>query len=73
MDRERLLEHLAKAEHAAAQGERHLEHQRGVIEKLREGGHDTCRAQEILRTFEESQELHLADVARIRKELAQAK
>ena len=72
MDRKMLLEHLAIAERNVAQGERQLEHQRGLIEELRRDGHDTHKAEELLLTFEESQALHIADLDRIRAELAQS-
>lgn len=67
-----LFDRLAKAERSVAQGERHLEQQRGVIAHLRRDGHDTKKAEELLRTFEESQMLQVADLARIRSELARA-
>lgn len=68
-----IMDHLVKAEHAVSQGERHLEHQRGIIERLKEGGHDTREAEKILRTFEDAQALHRADLERIREELRRAK
>jgi len=70
MDRDSLLQHLAGAERRAADGERHLERQRRILEELHQDRHDTRRAEDLLRTFEESQAMHRADLARIREELA---
>ncbi len=72
MDRDMLLRHLAGAERRAANGARHLELQRRLLQGLRRDRHDTHRATELLRTFEESQAMDLTDLARIRAQLAQS-
>lgn len=67
-----LLDHLKQAERHVARGEHVLEHQRGVIEELRRDGHDERMieaAERLLRSFEEVQSMHRADVARLREEL----
>jgi hypothetical protein len=73
MDRAILIEHLALAERHAAEGERILEHQRAIIDDLRHRAHSagmTEEAERLLLQFEEAQSLHLADAARLRKELS---
>lgn len=72
MNREMLIEHLTQAERHVAQGERILEHQRGVIEHIRTALYDSrmlALAESLLHTFEELQELHVADAARLRRDL----
>ena len=71
MTRDMILRHLADAERRAANGQLHLERQRRILNELRRDRHDTHRAEELLRTFEESQAMHLADLARIRAELGE--
>ena len=73
MDREILIEHLTMAERHVADGERVLRHQRGVIRELRRDRHGESlinAAERLLRSFEEMQNMHIADLARLRKELA---
>ena len=73
MDRELLLEHLRQAERHVAEGERVLAHQRCVIEHLRRDRHSESMidaAESLLRSFEELQSMHLADVVRLSRELA---
>lgn len=68
-----LVEHLTMAERHVAHGERILENQQRVIEELRRDRHSDAlivAAERLLRSFEEVQSMHLADVARLRKELA---
>lgn len=68
-----LLEHLTQAERHVTEGERVLKHQRSVIEDLRRSGHNELfidAAERLLRSFEEVQSMHLADVDRLRRELA---
>lgn len=67
-----LLEHLKQAERHAAEGVRVLEHQRSIIDHLRRDGHSEPMieaAERLLRSFEEVQRMHIADVARLREEL----
>ena len=73
MDRQILIEHLTMAERHVADGQRVLEHQRGVIEELRRDRHGESlldEAESLLRSFEEMQSMHVADVVRLRRELA---
>lgn len=74
MDRAMLLRHLEQAEQHMADGQRRLEHQRGVIEQLRRDGHDARvhDAEELLRAFEQVQRMSAAEVARIRQEIERA-
>lgn len=68
-----LLEHLKQAERHAAAGERVLKHQLSVIEHLRRDHHSGAvieEAEKLLRSFEEVQSMHLADIDRLRAQLA---
>lgn len=72
VDRERLHEHLKLTERHLADGRRRLEHQRGVIERLRRDGHEyrALQGEKLLRTFEQLQSMNVSELARIREELA---
>lgn len=73
MDRETLIEHLTQAERHVADGERVLKHQRCIIEDLRrdpDGNPLIEAAESLLCSFEEMQNMHIADVTRLRKDLA---
>lgn len=72
MERARLLEHLAHAEGHALMGERDIARQRAVIAQLQRDGHDTSAARKLLATFESVQAMHLADLERLRRAIAQA-
>lgn len=63
--------HLALLEEQVAQGERHIERQRDLVELLSRGGYDTADARALLQEFEESQAMHLADRDRLRAELGE--
>jgi hypothetical protein len=60
---------LAEAENWAAQGRAHVAHQREVVDILERDGHDTTQAKELLKTLQETQDLHEASVERLTKEL----
>lgn len=64
-------EHLWQAREHVALGEQHVETSVVLVEKLERDGHDTTTALLLLRTFEETQDIHVADVARLEKELAE--
>lgn len=64
-----LRQHLAQAEQHVALGERHVRHQREIVAKLEQDGHDAEEALKLLAQFEELQALHIADRDRLRKEL----
>lgn len=73
MDRDMILDHLRQAERHVAGGERVLEHQRAVIDHLRRAGQEDSMigaAESLLRSFEEVQSMHFADLERLRGELA---
>ena len=69
MDRNTLELHLRQARAHVAQGEKHIARQRAVVASLEAGGHDSEAARELLATFEDSQVMHVADVARLENEL----
>ena len=71
MDRATIEAHLALAEKHLAQSERHVARQRELIAELHEDGHDTHAARELLKTFEEFHQLHVAERNRLQHELAQ--
>lgn len=71
MDRKIVEEHLQQARDHVALGREHLERQRVLVQRLTHDGHDGTEALKLLRTFEKTQEMHLADVARLEKELAE--
>ncbi|HJS89636.1 MAG TPA: hypothetical protein VJ738_06675 [Steroidobacteraceae bacterium] len=72
VDRDRLHEHLQRAERHLADGQRRLEHQRGLVDRLRRDGHEyrALQGEKLLRTFEQLQSMNLAELTRIREELA---
>lgn len=63
-------EHLQLAQSHVAQGVEILRRQRKVIADLERNGRDPTEAERLLTTFEETQNLHIADVERLEKELA---
>jgi len=63
-----LLEHLAMAERHIAEGTR----QKLLILELKKDGHDTSKSLALLHQFEEIQESHLTDRARLVAELGQS-
>lgn len=76
MDRDMLVEHLRQAERHVTSGERILKHQRCVVEHLRRDRHSEPlidAAERLLRSFEEVQSMHVADMTRLRGELATPK
>jgi hypothetical protein len=70
MDREFLADRLALAERHVAEGEHHLARQRALIASMPEHGGQRVMATDLLRTFESTQALHIADRDRIREELS---
>ena len=65
-------QHLAQAESAAASGRAHIGRQELIIAVLTAGGHGTAIAEELLKTFRETQALHEEDRDRLRRELGLA-
>ena len=60
MDRNTELAHLAIAEKAGAQGERHIQRQEERVAELDRDGHDTKRALSTLAVFRKMQAEHVA-------------
>ncbi len=54
------LAHLAIAEKAVADGERHIEREERMIADLDRGGHDTKLARTVLETYRRMQVEHIA-------------
>lgn len=69
MDRYVLAEHLLQAERAVQLGERHIHRQRQIIEELERNSHPAELARDLLRVFEQSQVLHVADRDRLIREM----
>ena len=67
------MEHLSQAERHVAEGEMNVERQRILVENLAREGHDTERAEALLKQFEEIQALHIRDRERLLKELDESK
>jgi hypothetical protein len=70
MDRVMLEQHLAQAERHVIEGESHVKRQRELVAGLKRDGHDASQAIDLLRQFEQLQEMHVADRDRLRKELS---
>ena len=60
MDRKMELDHLALAEKAIAEGDRHIDREEQMIADLDRGGHDTRLARETLATLRRMQAEHVA-------------
>jgi hypothetical protein len=71
MDRKMELDHLAIAEKAAAESERHIEREEQAIADLDRAGHDTKLARETLATSRRMQAAHIAHRDLILKMLQQ--
>jgi hypothetical protein len=72
MDIEIAERHLAQAEEHVALGERNIARQKGIITRLKAGGHDTAEARELLEAFENMQIQHVAHRDRLMKEISDA-
>ena len=72
MDRRMILSQVAQAEMQVAVSEEFVTRQREIVDALRRRGADTTAAKELLQTFEQVEAAHLADLDRLRAELAQA-
>lgn len=60
MNREMELRHLALAEKAVAEGERHIQREEQMISELDRAGHDTSEARALLATYRRTQVQHVA-------------
>jgi hypothetical protein len=72
VDRSLVASHLAQAEVHLAQGALHVARQREIVAGLARNGLDTSLANQLLSTFESTQATHLADVDRLKQELAKS-
>lgn len=70
MDYQTLVDHLTQAEEHVAKGAALVERERAILEELRRDGHATASSEQLLKTLEETQQLHVAHLERIRRELA---
>jgi hypothetical protein len=68
-----LLDHLTQAQQLVAEGEARIAQQKRRIAELRRDGHDTSRAEELLKTFVESQRHYEDTLARVRAEISELK
>jgi hypothetical protein len=66
------VQNLPLAEHVVALGLEHIARQRGIIDTLKNGGHDTASAEDLLHTLLETQVLHEEHRDRLRAELGLA-
>jgi hypothetical protein len=71
MNRTMELTHLAIAEKAVAQGERHIQREEEMIAELDRAGHDTKQALTMLATYRKLQAQHVAHRDQILKALQQ--
>ena len=71
MDREMIRRHLDQAEDHVRKGAEAVRKQKLILAHLEKDGHDTAMARKLLNSFEAIEADHIADRARIRKELAQ--
>lgn len=69
MDKQLVEQHLKLAKQHVAQGRRHITRQKQIIFELTQGQHDTSQARRLLSTFEELQQMHVAERNRLQKEL----
>jgi len=69
MDRKMTEEHLVQAEDAVLAGESHVARQREIVSELEQKGQDATTARDLLVTFLDLQEQHVAHRDRLRHEL----
>jgi hypothetical protein len=69
MDREKLERYLQEAEHNVAQSTMHVVEQNALVVRLERDGRDTADARRLLKLFEESRTLYLAEMDRLQREL----
>ena len=66
MDRDFILAQIAKAERDVLAGSRNLVAHRGRFERLHKAGRDTTMARTVLLRLEETQDLNVANLTRLR-------
>ena len=71
MDRQLILIHLAAASRHAADDEKHVANQRALVERMKSKNQDFSVAEQVLRDFEHSLAMHIADRNRLEKQLAE--
>ena len=69
MDRVTLHDHLAQTERHITQGQQTIARQRTLIVNLQDEGLDTQAAEDLLKQFEATQAMHIADRDRLLREL----
>jgi HD superfamily phosphohydrolase YqeK len=70
MNRELLREHLAEAQRHVVEGAHHLARQRALIAHLRsEHSRLAAAAEDLLKNFEQTHAMHIADRNRLQAEL----
>jgi hypothetical protein len=69
MDRDELLKRLAAAETAAQQDRLRIRDQKRAIASLMAARSDACHAEQDLQAFERAQDIHLAEIERIKDAL----
>lgn len=69
MNRESLIAHLQQVERHVAEGERHLERQRQLVEELERDGYPSKTSRILLDLFEQLQAEHEADRQRLASKL----
>jgi hypothetical protein len=67
VDRETLLQHLAKAEEQVELGAHNVVRQREIVAQLDRDGFDTVGARALLIEFEEAQTSYIAERDRLRR------
>jgi hypothetical protein len=74
MDKMQMItDHLAQAERHVREVETHINSQQRIIRNLEPGGHHVtavAEAKSLLETFQASQQIHVADRDRLRREAA---
>jgi len=69
MDREKLQQYLQEAERNVAESTMHVVERNALVVRLERDGWDTANARQLLKLFEESRALYLAERDRLRREL----
>jgi hypothetical protein len=69
MDKATTESTLEMVQRHVVEGERIIDRQRRLIAQMETLGRDVSRSKELLRSFEESQRLHVADRDRLLREL----
>jgi hypothetical protein len=68
-DRTLILDHVAQARRHVDEAERHIAHQREIVDQKERDGHVTATSKQLLDQFEELYRMHVADRDRLEQEL----